>query len=119
MEQQHNQPELYGVLLTQFKDEDAVLGLAAQLRMAIMRHEGEDRINTIRSEIQDAAGRLVKDNLEERRIRIEETRALLDKEEATLEADNGKFNSLVEQRARQIFNQVINRGGPTTYPSAQ
>jgi hypothetical protein len=118
MELQRNNKDLYNVLLQEFKEEDVVVGLAAQLRVARQTADSDDRIADIRQQIEETAGKLVELNLQQRRIRIDIARKLLDQEEANLEQDTTNRVSLADQRAQQLLNEA-NRGFPSTRPAAQ
>jgi hypothetical protein len=120
---QRNQPALYTVHVEQFKEEDVVIGLVAQLRQAI-NHGDDGRADELHQEIQSEAGKLVELGLHERALRIDNATALLHQEQIRLDQDKANKDKLVQQRADQIFQQAERVFGrraqlPTSRPSQQ
>ncbi|MGA2230820.1 MAG: hypothetical protein ABSH22_07965, partial [Tepidisphaeraceae bacterium] len=104
--QQYKQtePELYGMHVEQFRVEDEIFGLAAQLRVAT-RRGNSSQANIVRAQIKVQADKLVDLNLSERAAQIEYARKQLDQQEATLNDDKANIAKLYQQREGSILQE--------------
>jgi hypothetical protein len=105
IEAQQDNPALYNVLVQEYKSEDRLIGLAAQLRRA-WRQNNADLQQEIKQQIRFQAGQLVDLNLQQRALRIEQVRKLLTQEQADLDADARNRDQLADDRANQVMEQV-------------
>jgi hypothetical protein len=104
-QQQRNQPALYEIHLQQFKEEDVLIGLVAQLRQA-RNHGNIGRVQEMRSQITAEAVKLVDLNLRDRAVRIQNAEDLLSQERARLEKDMLNKDQLAQERANAILQQA-------------
>jgi len=111
-QQQRNQPALYEIHLEQFKEEDVLIGLVAQLRQA-RNHGNIGRAEEMRSQISAEAVKLVDLNLRDRAVRIQNAKELLGQEQARLEKDMLNRDQLAQERASALLQQAERfRSGP-------
>jgi hypothetical protein len=113
-----SEPALYDLMVEQFHDEDHVIGLVAQLRLA-----NRDKNTSVESDLKDqiraAASTLVKLNLNQRQLQIQHAEEQLDQQKADLARDTANADQLSAQRADQIIaNSQMRSSAPQPEPSA-
>ena len=118
---QRTDPALYDVHVQEFREEDVVIGLAAEMRRA-RRSGNTDALGHLRAQVRDSAAKLVELNFAERSLRIQDAQRLLDQEKVRLDHDRAQKERLIDQRSRQLMQQFgfpfADRGAPTTRPSS-
>jgi hypothetical protein len=105
IEAQQTEPALYDVLIQEYKAEDRMIGLAAQLRQATRRNDA-DLQSTLKQQIHVEAARLVEYNLQQRALRIEDAKKLLAQEQSDLDNDTRDKEQLADDRADQVLQQA-------------
>lgn len=125
-QEERTNPSLFDVHVQQFRVEDTVFGLAAELRRA-RRAGNSSAMNEIEGKIHDQAGKLVDLDFAERDIRIQNAQRLLDQQKSLLAKDQERKDSLTDQRTQRLlaqFNLVFSRptpsdvsASPTTEPA--
>ena len=120
--QDRTQPAMYAIHVQQFREEDAVLGFVADLKLAKSRHD-DTGVEKAKAAIGAESGKLVALNLQERMLRVQAVEKLLDEERGRLERDTANRDQLASERAQQIIQRAEDRRGagdaasPTTGPS--
>jgi hypothetical protein len=119
---QRTDPALYDIHVQEFREEDVVIGLAAEMRRA--RRAGDsDRLQDLRSQVRQSATKLVELNFDERELRIQDAQRLLDQEKARLDTDRAQKDHLVDERSRALMQQfgfpLAVRNYPTTRPDSR
>jgi hypothetical protein len=105
------EPEVYPVVLKRIGTEDEIYGIASDLKKA-----PADKQDELTDLLKTDVGKLVDIGLEERRARLNHLRSILDKEQASLDADKTqtedptKRAALVESRVQAILKTDDSRG---------
>jgi hypothetical protein len=108
--QQSGQTDLFELSTAQFREEDVVIGLAAQFRQA--RNQGDvQHMNQFRQDIRAEAAKLTDMALQERALRIQHAEALLQQQKDKLEHDKANEQELAQQRLEQIMANQTGQGG--------
>jgi|GEM_PF-4346536 len=100
-----NQPELYQLQVRQFKEEDNIIGLTAQLRQAKNSPNAALR-ERLKAQIRNEAATLVDIDLQERQLRIQNLEKVLNQEKTRLQQDTDNRQQRTDSRADQIINQT-------------
>lgn len=117
-QQQRTNPALFDIHVQEFKEEDVVIGLAAEMRRA-RRANDRDSLKTLRKKIRDEAVKLVELNFAERELRIKNAQELVDQQQKLLEQDRQTKDHLADERGRQLMQQfgMNNFAFPSSRPS--
>jgi len=112
-------PALFDLRVQEFREEDTMIGLAAEMRRA-RRANDQDSLNSLREKVHAEAVKLVDLDFAERELRIKNAQFLLDQEKNRLDQDRLNKDNLAGQRGRRLMQQfgIGNIGNsPSTRPT--
>lgn len=91
--------ELYSVTVKRIDLEDQIFGKFAQMRTDVPDKQDADK-----AELKDLVAKLVDNGIQERHLRLDRLKTVIDKEAKTLEHDESNRSQVVDDRMKAILN---------------